>query len=118
MFELMTKKNGIGLAAPQVGLDMRLVIVSTPDIDAVAMVNPEIIGRSGSQLGAEGCLSFPGTFIEVERSEEVTVSYQDFKGKHKTLTAAGLFARCIQHELDHLDGVLFLDFSSESVLYN
>ncbi len=137
MLETMYDANGVGLAAPQIGLPKRLFVAlqiepledEEPDeADDLAtlspeekrkrwgvvaehvMVNPEIVRRSGEQVGQDGCLSVPGLFVtEMKRDEEVTVRFQDVTGAPHELDAEGHFAHVIQHELDHLNGVLFFD---------
>ncbi|NIA21817.1 MAG: peptide deformylase [Anaerolineaceae bacterium] len=111
MFQTMYASNGIGLAAPQVGLSVRLCVVNWPEseVGEVAMVNPELIEQRGRQAGEEGCLSFPGIFIKVQRSAWVKVRYQDLDGNEQILEVEGLAARAVQHELDHLDGVLLVN---------
>ena len=108
MTELMLKE-GVGLAAPQIGESIRLIVVKYKD-GSVAMINPRILKKSIlKEWGEEGCLSVPGKYGEVKRSKKLTVRYADEKGKVKTLNAQGMLARIIQHETDHLDGVLFID---------
>ncbi|MDB5082037.1 MAG: def [Chloroflexi bacterium] len=117
MFESMENANGIGLAAPQVGVLQRLIVIDIPeDMDYegsehfhIVMVNPEIVKCSGEQIGEEGCLSVPGWYGDVKRYEDVTVKGQDLYGKPVKIKASGLNARCLQHEIDHLDGILFTD---------
>lgn len=117
MFETMTEANGIGLAAPQVGILQRLIVVEIPkdlefdgsDAFEAIIVNPEIIKSSGKAIAEEGCLSVPGWYGEVERYEYITVRGQDVTGKPIRIKAEGLPARCLQHEIDHLDGILFTD---------
>lgn len=117
MFESMTDANGIGLAAPQVGILQRLIVVDIPkdleydgsDAFELIIVNPEIIKSEGKEVGEEGCLSVPGWYGEVERFQFITVRGQDVNGKPIRVKAEGLPARCIQHEIDHLDGILFTD---------
>ena len=109
MAETMYKNDGIGLAAPQVGRPIRAVVIDIGEGKLLEMINPEIISKEGSALDSEGCLSVPGIFGEVERSSKVTVDYTTRYGKRRKLEAEGLLARCIQHELDHLDGILFID---------
>jgi len=113
MFSIMKSANGLGLAAPQVGDTRRLFTIdlSGQDFDAEPMVfiNPEIESAEGSETVEEGCLSFPGLFIEVTRAQKVTVKFQDLEGKTHRIEATGLAARAIQHENDHLNGVLFID---------
>jgi len=107
MSELMVKHKGVGLAAPQVGLDMRLIVLRFPPHE---MVNPTIIERSKKTvLDEEGCLSIPGVVAHVKRAYRVFVSYYDLKGSAHTLTMYARSARVLQHEEDHLDGVLFID---------
>lgn len=102
--------KGVGLAAPQVGICYALVVVKLGDeFPLIEMVNPEIVSSFGEEIGVEGCLSIPGVYGEVNRSAKVEVRYQDRTGRRKVMRAAGFMARAIQHELDHLDGVLFID---------
>jgi len=111
MFETMYTASGVGLAAPQVGLSIRMCVLNaegTPEGERV-LVNPRIVERTDTVTGDEGCLSFPGIFIKVQRSARITVRYQDLTGAEQTLEADGLFARAVQHEIDHLDGVLLVD---------
>lgn len=105
----MVQYHGIGIAAPQVA-DLRRVIIVTTDDGPQALMNPAITRRSRSQtIGEEGCLSIPGVYGLVKRPSEVTVRYYDVTGKLRTLKASGMVARIIQHEVDHIDGVLFID---------
>jgi len=105
----MRKANGIGLAAIQVGLDARVIVVDTKD-GALGFINPEIIERSKEfEIGEEGCLSVPGQFGMVKRSKEITLSAFDEDGNEVIFDAKGLFARVLQHEVDHLNGILFID---------
>ena len=111
MFETMAESDGIGLAAPQVGALNRLFVVDTrrPG-ERHVFINPEIIETSEEQgMYEEGCLSIPGMYYDIVRPLRVTVQAQDLKGKPFTLQADGLLARVIQHENDHLNGVLFID---------
>jgi peptide deformylase len=109
MVETMYHQIGIGLAAPQVGIPLRLILVDDGSRGPRALINPVIMERGGSIRGEEGCLSIPGIFGEVERSEWVRVQAQDAEGGPIALESRGLQARVIQHEMDHLDGVLFID---------
>jgi peptide deformylase len=115
MIEVMYAEPGIGLAAPQVGEAIRLVVMDTTWNDEgaekrpVVMVNPEIIAREGEITWTEGCLSVPDFQAEVERAARVRVRYRDLDGKEHEEDAIELRAVCFQHELDHLDGVLFID---------
>ena len=118
MSEAMYESAGIGLAAPQVGVGLRMFIVDLnyrgPDTDTqpnpVAYCNPVLRDGKGSIHLEEGCLSLPEFRAEVERFEELTLEYQDINGHHHSLHAEGLFAVCIQHETDHLNGKLFIDY--------
>ncbi|MBH0173021.1 peptide deformylase [Fictibacillus sp. 23RED33] len=108
MFETMYEAEGVGLAAPQVGIAEQIAVVDIgDDTGQLVLINPVIKKASGSQSGPEGCLSFPGLFGEVERPFEVTVTAYDVNGKEFTLKASDFLARAIQHEIDHLHGILF-----------
>ena len=111
MFETMYAAKGIGLAAPQVGRTERVAVI---DVDGArhVIVNPEIVRREGSQKGEEGCLSIPDIYAEVDRAMHVVVRAQDREGKPIELDAMELLARCLQHEIDHLHGRLFIDHLS------
>jgi peptide deformylase len=105
----MFTDDGVGLAAPQVGQSIRLITVTTQD-GAQAMFNPEITKRSLlKEWGEEGCLSVPNTFGDVKRYKKITCTFIDVQGQKRILPAKGLMARVIQHEIDHLDGILFID---------
>ena len=108
MAETMYEANGVGLAAPQVGLPIRVVVIDVGD-GLLELINPVITFREGKETDSEGCLSLPNIFGEVERSAKVKVEFLDRRGKKKHVTGTGLVARCIQHELDHLEGTLFID---------
>ena len=116
MFEAMYKAPGIGLAAPQIGAPLRLVVLDLgPDGEPAPMVliNPEITAASQAlATREEGCLSLPGQYADVTRPERITARYQDAEGARHEIEAEGLLAACIQHEIDHLDGVLFVDHLS------
>lgn len=110
MAETMYNKNGIGLAAPQIGKAIRVVVIDADDKRGlIEMINPVIIRKEGTVVDSEGCLSLPNIFGDVQRYSKVTVEYFNRRGKKQKLTGTDLLARCIQHELDHLDGVLFID---------
>jgi peptide deformylase len=109
MLETMYYQVGIGLAAPQVGVGLRIILVDDGPRGPRALLNPAIVDQRGSVRGEEGCLSIPGFFGEVERSEWVRVEAMDAEGRPLSFEAKGLQSRVIQHELDHLDGVLFID---------
>ncbi len=110
MADTMYKSNGIGLAAPQIGKTLRAVVIDIGD-GLLEMINPVITEREGTEVDSEGCLSVPEIFGDVERAACVTVEYTTRFNKRKKLRAEKLLARCIQHELDHLDGVLFIDIA-------
>jgi peptide deformylase len=113
MFETMYEANGCGLAAPQIGKNIRLVIIDIGD-DPIIMINPQIIKKSGKEIGDEGCLSLPGLTEKVERATKVIAEATDIDGSEYEIEAEGLLARAIQHELDHLEGVLFIDRISKA----
>jgi peptide deformylase len=112
MVQTMKQDGGVGLAAPQVGISKRIIVVET-DLDnqrILVLVNPEIIEKSKDRdKEEEGCLSFPGIFLEIKRSKKIKVKGLDINGKKIELVAEGLLARVFQHEIDHLDGILFFD---------
>ena len=108
MVDTMLDANGVGLAAPQVGILRRVVVIDIGE-GLVELINPEIIAMEGEQVGQEGCLSVPGRRGVVIRPNKVTVRAQDRNGKHFELTGEGFMARAICHELDHLDGVIYVD---------
>jgi len=115
MAETMYEAPGIGLAATQVDVHKRVVVIdiSEDKNDLRVFINPELSQCVGAQTGEEGCLSVPGIYDKVERAEQVTVSYLDLEGKPQTLRAEGLLAVCLQHELDHLNGLVFVDHLSQ-----
>jgi peptide deformylase len=114
MFETMYDSNGVGLAATQVNVHKRLFIAdcSEDQSEPLVFINPEITEKDGLFANEEGCLSFPGVYAKVERASKITVKAQDRNGESFSLTAEGLLAICIQHELDHLNGKLFVDYLS------
>ena len=114
MLETMYDAPGIGLAATQVNIHKQIVVIdiSEEKIEPLCLINPKILQSSGSEINEEGCLSVPEYFAEVNRAEEVTVEALDREGNKFTLEAEGLLAVCIQHELDHLKGNLFVDYLS------
>jgi peptide deformylase len=107
MIAIMNTDNGIGIAANQVGFDKRVIAVKPKNQDAFAMFNPVIIAGKGVGEDEEGCLSFPNLFIKIDRFTEVTVKYLDKYNKECTITLNGYDAKCVQHEIDHLDGITF-----------
>lgn len=108
MFETMHEGKGVGLAAPQIGVNVRLAIIDLGD-DPLVLINPRILKSWGKESCDEGCLSFPGLTEKVERARNVIAEATDLDGSVYEIEAEGLLARAIQHELDHLDGVLFID---------
>lgn len=113
MFETMYAAPGVGLAAPQVGVSLRICVIDVrPDgkSSPLVMINPEIIEGENKVLAEEGCLSFPGLYEKVKRYEKITAEFTDLKGKRIMLKAEGFLAKAVQHETDHLDGKLFIDY--------
>lgn len=112
--ETMYAADGIGLAAPQIGVPLRVFVydVREDDVPPGALINPRILEASGSQREVEGCLSIPGLSEVVERRDRLVVEGLDRNGRHVRIEAEGLLSRCLQHEQDHLDGVLFIDHLS------
>ena len=116
MFETMYAAPGIGLAATQVDVHRRLLVadVSSDKDDPHVFINPEILEKDGVTVTEEGCLSVPGYYEEVERAEHIKVRYVDRDGAERVEEFGGLLAVCVQHEIDHLDGKLFVDYLSEA----
>ena len=108
MAETMCAKEGVGLAAPQVGVSLRIVVIDVGD-GLIELINPEIVQAAGSETFREGCLSVPEILGDVKRYSEVTVEGLDSLGRAVTVKGSGLLAICLQHEIDHLDGILFID---------
>lgn len=116
MYETMIAHDGIGLAAPQIGKNLQIAIVEIDEETGLfELINPEIIESKGSEIDVEGCLSIPETYGTVARSDEVTVRYFDRDGDEIEVTAYGYLARAFQHEIDHLNGELFIDKMIESI---
>ena len=109
MVETMRAANGVGLAAPQVGILRRIVVIEVEPGEVIELINPKIIAYSGEQDGQEGCLSVPGRWGMVKRPMHVTVRALNRKGEEFEVTGHELLARCFCHELDHLDGTLYID---------
>ncbi len=109
MFETMYENNGVGLAAPQVGVLKRLIVIDVGEDQPMSLINPEIVEADGEQIGDEGCLSLPGLVGEVARPDHVIVKALDRNMQEITVEGTGLLARCLCHEIDHLDGVLYKD---------
>lgn len=109
MLETMKENNGMGLAAPQVGKSLRLCVIKF-ERKTFVLINPKIKSKSfRKEISEEGCLSFPGQFIPIKRSKKVTITAKNKSGKEVTIQADGLLARAFQHEIDHLDGILYID---------
>lgn len=109
MGKTMIKTDGAGLAAPQIGRSLRLAVINSKD-GPICLINPKITRKSwATELGQEGCLSIPGIFGKVKRHKKITLIYYDQDGKKIKQTVQGLMARVMQHEIDHLDGILFID---------
>jgi peptide deformylase len=115
MMETMQQAGGVGLAAPQVGVSLRVIVLQMPEEEPVAIINPEIVKQSGEGQVVEGCLSLPGESGEIMRYDAITVKGLDRQGKKIRIKADGLKAQALQHELDHLDGVLYIDHLEEEV---
>ncbi|NPV79102.1 MAG: peptide deformylase [Firmicutes bacterium] len=114
MLDTMYAANGVGLAAPQVGIPLRLIVVDVGD-GPITLINPVISEASGEVCDREGCLSIPGITGLVTRAELVTAEGQDINGTVRSVRAQGLFSRALQHEIDHLDGILFIDKAKDLI---
>jgi peptide deformylase len=117
MFQTMYEANGVGLAAPQVGINKRIFVIDSGAREEIkkpiAMINPIVTSiKKSLSVYEEGCLSFPGHYAELERPDEITVEYLDIDNKKKKLTSKDFTSRIIQHELDHINGILFIDYLS------
>ena len=114
MFETMQAEKGVGLAATQINVHKQVIVMDVSDDQDTPLVfiNPKIDAQSGTKINEEGCLSVPNNYAKVERAETVTVTALDAQGEQFTITAEGLLAVCIQHEMDHLQGKLFVDYLS------
>lgn len=115
MAETMYEAPGIGLAATQVDVHKRVIVIDISETrdQLFTLINPEIVESDGQQVCEEGCLSVPGIYDKVERAESVVVRYLDLEGREKTIEADGLLAVCLQHEIDHLDGKVFVEHLSQ-----
>ena len=111
MFDTMYHARGLGLAAPQVGRSERLTVIDVDD-QPLVLINPQVTDASGKGKSEEGCLSIPDIYGDVERPKHVVVRAQDLEGRTFEIEASDLLARCLQHEIDHLDGKLFIDYLS------
>lgn len=113
LLETMDDASGLGLAAPQIGIGKRAIVAQDGEGELVMLANPQIVSRRGKQVGTEGCLSMPGLYGTVERAKTVVVTGIDRSGREVKIEAEGLLARALQHEIDHLNGVLFTDHATE-----
>ncbi|MBL8415396.1 MAG: peptide deformylase [Propionivibrio sp.] len=115
MAETMYEAPGIGLAATQVDIHLRVIVIDSSETrdQLLVLINPELVDSEGVQVCEEGCLSVPGIFDKVERAERVVVRYLDVQGKKQTVAAEGLLAVCLQHEMDHLEGRVFVEHLSQ-----
>ncbi|MFA5054877.1 MAG: peptide deformylase [Dehalococcoidia bacterium] len=109
MLETMYDASGCGLAAPQVGVSLKIAVIGMPDEEPIVLVNPEVVKKSGERTVIEGCLSVPGYRGEIKRAEQVTVKAFDRKGKAFRIKADELLAEALEHEIDHLNGILYID---------
>jgi peptide deformylase len=116
MVETMYAATGVGLSAPQIGVSKRLIIVDVGAVEGESrlfvLVNPEVLESEGSESAEEGCLSLPGFTTDIKRAAKVIVKCRDMDGNEETIPAEGMLARALQHEIDHLDGILILDRAS------
>jgi len=101
--------NRVGLAAPQIGVSLRVIVIVIPETEDIILVNPEIVRRNGERLVTEGCLSIPGYCGEIRRAESVTAKGRDQNGKEVRIKAEGLLAQALEHEIDHLNGTVYID---------
>jgi peptide deformylase len=109
MIETMHSSGGVGLAAPQVGVPLRVIVIGIPEGEDITLINPQIVRKAGERLVTEGCLSIPGYFGEVKRAQSVRVKGHDLSGKEIRIKAEELLAQALEHEIDHLNGVLYID---------
>jgi len=116
-YTLDSREDGAAFAAPQLGISKRIAVIDAEG-EYFELVNPEVLDMSGEQTGYEGCLSFPGFKGKVTRADRIKIKYQDRNGKYHEAEKNGFMARCFQHEIDHLDGILFIDRVNEDFLVN
>ncbi|TET48927.1 MAG: peptide deformylase [Dehalococcoidia bacterium] len=110
MLETMHAEPGrVGLAAPQVGVPLRIIVIGMPEEEDLVLINPQIVRRRGERIIDEGCLSVPGYFGQIKRAESITVKGRDRNGKEARIKAEGLLAQALEHEIDHLNGTLYID---------
>jgi len=110
MMETMHAASGVGLAAPQVGIPLRVIVIGMPGEEDFVLINPEVVRKNGERLVTEGCLSVPGYFGEIPRAQRVTVKGKDLSGKEVRIKAEELLAQALEHEIDHINGVLYIDY--------
>ncbi len=122
MEETCLSVRGVGLSANQIGLDYRMAVILIPESDKknaplkrIVIINPEIVEKHGDIVEEEGCLSLPGLWVEIPRASDVTVRFTDENGQEKKVRARGLLAKAFQHEIDHLDGKLFIDYAEPAL---
>ena len=108
MWETMHSTGGVGLAAPQIGVPLRVIVIGIPEQEDIVLINPEVVRRKGERPVSEGCLSVPGYFGEIKRAESVTVKGLDLNGQKIRIRATELLAEVLEHEIDHLNGVLYI----------
>ena len=109
MIETMHAASGVGLAAPQIGVSLRVVVIGIPDEEEIVLINPEVVRKSGERTVTEGCLSVPGYYGEIKRAQRVTVKGRDLSGKEVRIKADELLAQALEHEIDHINGRLYID---------
>ena len=109
MIETMHAAPGVGLAAPQVGVPLRVIVIGLPEQEDIALVNPQIVRRKGERVVNEGCLSVPGYIGQLKRAESVTVKGRDRNGREVRIKAEELLAQALEHEIDHINGILYID---------
>jgi len=109
MIETMHATSGVGLAAPQVGVPLRVIVIGMPEEEDFVLINPQIVRKNGERMVTEGCLSVPGYFGEIQRAQRVTAKGKDLSGKEIRIKAEELLAQALEHEIDHLNGVLYID---------
>ena len=110
MLETMHLANGVGLAAPQLGTLLRVIVIGIPGEEDIALINPEVVRRTGEREVSEVCLSIPGYIGQIKRAESVRVKGRDRNGKEIRIKASELLAQALEHEIDHLNGVLYIDY--------
>lgn len=115
MYETMLAHDGVGIAAPQLGKNIQVAVVEVDPGDRFDLINPEIVAQKGMEIDVEGCLSIPHVYGTVKRAEEITVRYFDREGNEMEVEAFGYLARAMQHEIDHLNGILFVDKMIEKI---